>query len=103
MTCSPVFGSGSDREEDTWADLALLRNPPAGLAPGDLARLHRSIALLRRTGSLIEVNTLRAFKLSAALGIPRPAGATQDQVRRFCTSNEEEYLQGVRDSEASQH
>jgi hypothetical protein len=92
----------NDQEAVSWADLAVLRNPPSGLAPGDLARLHGSIAFLRRTGSLIAINTLRVFKLTDALGIPR-APADQNMVHRFCTTNEEEYLQGVMDSEAAQH
>ena len=96
-----AFRGWTDQEEENWADLAVLRNPPAGLAPGDLARLHRNIAILGRVGSLITLNAARVFKLTDALGIPRPA-ANPDQVRRFCSTNQEEYLQGGGVGEASQ-
>jgi len=96
------FENWTQREEDRWTDLAVLRNPPAGLGPSDFMRLRGGLAAIQRTDSLIEVNAVRALNMADALGIPRPA-ADRDRTRLFCSLSEEDFVQSMSDREAAEH
>jgi hypothetical protein len=92
------FQDWTQREEDRWSELAVLRNPPVGLGPSDFMRLRAGLAAVGRTASLIEVNSGRALKMADALGIPRPP-ADQQRLRLFCSLNEEDFVPSVRNSD----
>jgi hypothetical protein len=95
------FKDWNAAEAQSWIDLSGLRNPPAGLGPADFMRLHADLAAVRRYEGLIELNSIRVLNISEALGAPR-IPMNQGLIRLFCTTNEEEYTQHLRDSEASQ-
>ncbi len=95
------FQDWTQREEDRWTDLAVLREPPAGLGPSDFMRLRGSLTAIRRTDSLIRVNSTRALRVADALGIPRPP-VDQHRLRLFCSTDEENFVQNTSEREASQ-
>jgi hypothetical protein len=94
------FEGWTAREEDSWSELAVLRNPPAGLGPSDFMRLRASLAAIRRTASLVEANSGRALKMADALSIPRQP-VDQNRLRLFCSMNEEDFVPSVRNADPS--
>jgi hypothetical protein len=95
------FQDWTQREEDHWSELTVLRNPPAGLGPSDFMRLRASLAAVRRADSLAQVNSTRALKMADGLGIPR-APVDQQRLRMYCSMNEEGFVEKMRDIEAGQ-
>jgi hypothetical protein len=92
------FGTWTGREEDHWSELVVLRNPPKGLGPSDFMRLRASLAALQRADGLIENNSFRALNVADALGIPRPP-VDQNRLRLFCSTNEEDFVPSVKNSD----
>jgi hypothetical protein len=95
------FDNWTQREEDKWTDLAVLREPPAGLGPSDFMRLRGGLAAIQRTNSLVVANSARALEMADRLGIPRPP-VDQHRTQLFCSTNEEDFVQSIRNSEAAQ-
>lgn len=84
-------------ESDAWAQLRVLKNPPAGLGPSDFARLLGILGMAERYSTLIELNSLRLLKISDGLKIaPDPVDRTR--VKKYCSGSEEEYSRYVFDT-----
>jgi len=96
------FQDWTQREEDRWAELTALREPPAGLGPSDFIRLRGGLAAIRRTDSLVRTNSGRALKMADALGIPRPP-VDQERLRLYCSLSEEDFAERLRNRGAPQH
>ena len=94
------FKGWTVQESITWSELAVLRNPPAGLGPSDFLRLHADLNIIHELRGLVKLNTARVIRLSAALGVPQ-VPMDHDRQRLFCSTDEEEFQQRIMDSEAA--
>ena len=86
----PGFGVWQQAEVTAWAELSILKAPPAGITTSDLIRLRVNLAIARRMDFYTLTNARRIMDLSKRLG----AAASVDAVRakNYCTMNEADYL-----------
>jgi len=87
-----------DQESEAWQTLSVLRNPPREIVGGDLLRLRGALVTAQWAESLITLNAGRQVRLSRQLGIADPP-PEKTRVEKFCTLNEEAWLQYVRSLE----
>jgi len=74
-------------EMEIWAQLGVLKNPPAGMGPSDFARLHSMLGLAERYGALVDLNAHRMLVVGASMKIaPPPLDRTR--VALFCTGSD---------------
>jgi hypothetical protein len=97
----PLFRAWMDQEADAWQSLSVLRQPPRGLAPGDLLPLRKALASAQWSSRLLVVNAERQLRRSRQIGIAEPV---IEPVRRekFCTLDEEPWRQWIIASEKGQ-
>jgi hypothetical protein len=86
-----------DHEGYAWADLSVLRNPPANLTGSDFLRLRASLSIARR------MNAITARRAENTLGISRKLGLTPPppepvRVEKFCALSDVGYNAWQRDT-----
>jgi hypothetical protein len=86
-----------DHEGYAWADLSVLRNPPANLTGSDFLRLRASLSIARR------MNALTARRAENTLGISRKLGLAPPppepvRVEKFCTLSDAGYNAWLRET-----
>jgi len=86
----PDYRAWMRDEADVWAQLGLLKSPPAGLGPSDLVRLRGLLGIAERYVNLVELNAGRMLKVGEQLNIA-PAPVDPVRVAKFCTGSEDEY------------
>jgi len=79
---------------EAWAQLALLKNPPAGLDSSDVARLRGILGLAERYIFLMDLNSRRMLKLGEELHIA-PEPVDDGRVKAFCAGSDEEYYSNL--------
>jgi hypothetical protein len=86
-----------DHEGYAWADLSVLRNPPANLTGTDFLRLRASLSIARR------MNAITARRAESTLGISRKLGLAPPppeplRVEKFCSLSDSEYNAWLRET-----
>jgi hypothetical protein len=79
-----------DHEGFAWADLNVLRGPPAGLTASDFIRLRASLTIARRMNALTITRAQRLLRLSQQLSIS-PVPVDPEWVQKFCTLSDEAF------------
>ena len=79
-----------DHEGFAWADLAVLRNPPARLTATDFLRLRASLSIATRMNAITVTYAQRTLRISRQLGISPPV-VDPVRVQQFCTLSDVEY------------
>lgn len=82
------FRGWMENENPAWADLAVLRNPPAGLIGSDFLRLRASLNIARRINAITTTNAQRELHLGAKLGVVH-VPVDPERVEKFCTLSDE--------------
>jgi len=86
-----LTGGWMIEENDAWAELSVLQNPPAGLSPDGIARLRISLARAKQTAYRFLINSRRQLRIGDQLGMAR-ATAQPIQVHGFCeVKNDDRY------------
>jgi hypothetical protein len=79
-----------DHEGYAWGDLAVLRQPPAGLTGSDFLRLRASLSIARRMNAITATRAASMLRISGQLGIAPPA-AEPERLEKFCTLSDQPY------------
>lgn len=85
-----AFRLWMDHEGFAWADLSVLRNPPAGLTASDFLRLRASLSIAGRMNAITVTRARATLRISRQLGISYPA-VTPERLEKFCTLSDVEY------------
>jgi hypothetical protein len=85
-----AFRLWMDHEGYAWADLSVLRTPPAGLTATDFLRLRASLSIARRMNALTVIRAKNTLRISQQLGISPPV-VEPERVQKFCTLSDAEY------------
>jgi hypothetical protein len=79
-----------DHEGFAWADLSVLRDPPAGLTASDFIRLRASLSVAARMNGLTVARATSTLRISRQLGIYTPP-VEPERLQKFCTLSDLEY------------
>jgi hypothetical protein len=88
-----------EQETDAWQELGVLTSPPQNVGVTDILRMRVALGTARRFEQLTVLNSQRQLAITAKLGIASQP-VDQQLLHKYCTSNDQEYLDFMHSREA---